>query len=137
LERYRPELKKHMSSDALIIYCLQSGRTVGIWYNPSFEEANWAPITPAIRFVRLNDDAAEDLVTQIRRLTIFESLREQIASGEGISCPFHHQNGGHCCGASGFMWSIYEAGMKARDINELNWKPTNWIKPECSKTDNE
>jgi hypothetical protein len=62
-------------------------------------------------------------------LAVFESLREQVASGKGLSCFLRHQYGGDCCGRAGLIWSVYEAGRKAKDIKELGWKPTKWDEP--------
>jgi hypothetical protein len=130
------ELKEHMSFGALVIYCLQSDRKVGVWYAPSFEKVNGPPITPAVLMFSQGGGGDEDLVGRVADLTIFESLRVQIASGEGINCLLRHQHGGRCCGRAALMWSIYEAGLKAMDIKELDWQPTKWDKPECSKPDN-
>jgi hypothetical protein len=136
-EHHSQLIKDHISSEILIAYSLQSDRTLGVWYAPACGEPNRAPITPTVKIIGENCDAAQSLGNGMFELAIFESLRVQVASGKGISCLLRHQHGGRCCGRAALMWSIYEAGMKARDINELNWKPTNWIKPECSKTDNE
>lgn len=80
------------------------------------------------------DGEVAELGFPMHNLTVFESLRVQIALGEGIRCPLHHQCSGNCCGRAGLMWSIYEAGEKAKE--ELGWHPLKWEKPECSKTDN-
>lgn len=128
------ELKEHMMSlGALVIYCLQSDRKVGVWYAPSSEKVAGPPITPAVLMFSQGNDGDEDLVGHMADLTIFESLRVQIASGEGISCLLRHQHR-RCCGRAALIWSIYEAGIKATD--ELGWQPSLWLEPECSKPDN-
>jgi hypothetical protein len=83
-----------------------------------------------------NDDVGSNIVSRMFDLAIFESIRLQVGEGEGMSCPLRHQYGGDCCGHAGLLWSIYEAGLKAMAIKELNWQPTQWVKPECSKPDN-
>jgi hypothetical protein len=124
------ELKGNISSiGALVIYCLQSSRKAGIWYAPSFEKIDGPPITPA---VLMFGSADEHLVSQLGDLAIFESLRTQIAFGEGMNCPLRHQHRGRCCGKAALIWSIYEAGLRAKE--ELGWNPTWWVEPECNKT---
>lgn len=135
-ERHRQQMKEHIFSNNLIAFCLQSNRTVGMWYGPSCDKINCAPITPMVYIMSENNGADNDLVSRMFDLTVFESLRVQVGEGKGISCLLRHQYSGGCCGRAGLMWSIYEAGLKAMDIKELDWHPTKWVKPECSKPDN-
>jgi hypothetical protein len=107
-----------------------------IWYYPACDEVNHALVRPSVHILCEDNDAGLNLGRRMYNLMVFESLRLQVGEGKGVSCLLHSQNGGECCGRAGLMWSIYEAGLKAKAIKELGWKPTKWDKPECSKPDN-
>jgi hypothetical protein len=137
-ERVMAIMAEQILSNNLFAYYLPSDRAVGIWYAPACDEVTRAPITPIV-VIMIESDAAIDLARLLHNLTVFESLRLQVAYGNGISCPLRYQYvrqqyDGGCCGRAGLMWSIYEAGMQAKAIKELGWKPTKWDEPECSKT---
>jgi hypothetical protein len=138
-ERVMVIMAEQILSNNLFAYYLPSDRAAGIWYAPACDEVTRAPITPTV--VIMASDAAIDLARRLHNLTVFESLRLQVAYGNGISCPLRYQYvrqqyDGGCCGRAGLMWRIYEAGMQAKVIKELDWQPTEWVEPECSKPDN-
>jgi len=128
---FEAKMSEHIWSANLISFYLQADKPLGIWYAPACDKVNRTPITPSV-FIMSDDSKAYNLVGPMHNLAVFESLRIQVAEGNGIDCLLRHQYGGDCCGCAGLIWSIYEAGMKAKDFG---WEPTNWIEPECSKTE--
>jgi hypothetical protein len=135
-ERQWQQMRERIFSNHLAIFSFQSDRELGIWYTPACDKVSRVPIAPSVSIMGLkgDDGGTPNLVARMFDLTVFESLREQVASGQSINCFLRHQYGGDCCGRAGLIWSIYEAGRKAMDIKELGWKPTKWDEPECSKT---
>jgi hypothetical protein len=139
-ERVMVILAEQILTNNLFAYYLPSDRAAGIWYAPACDEVTRAPITPTV-VIMVERDAAIDLGRRLHNLTVFESLRLQVAYGNygnGISCPLRHQYvrqqcDGGCCGRARLMWSIYEAGVQAKAKEELDWQPTEWVEPECSK----
>jgi hypothetical protein len=133
-ELYLNTIGELVLSNNLIAYHIQAGNPVGMWYAPYCDEVTRAPITPNIFIMPEADSEAHSLSGRLIELIVFESLLEQIGARKGISCPLRTMYEGGCCGYKWLMWSIYEAGMKARE--ELGWQRIQWVEPECSKTDN-
>lgn len=126
------ELSKHTSS-SVISYTRQAGHPVCMWHAPACDEYDLLPLTPTVTMLGGSSGQARYFIGRMFLLTIFESLRSQIAYGEGVTCPLRHQYRDRCCGHASLVWSIYEAGMEAKV--KLNWE-SDWIEPECDKPDN-
>jgi hypothetical protein len=64
---------------------------------------------------------------QLKALTFFEGLRQQIAQNQGLRCPLWRD--GQCCQLNDLVSQLWKSGHKARDKSNISFKK--WEKPAC------
>lgn len=114
--------------DYWLAYAPQEHAPFGFVFGPYCREApegGLEPMRPGVLIVGLEEAGRVALYTA--GIVILEGLRQQIACGKGVKCPFERADA-PCCGASDFVRRVYAIGC---DAQSDGWCPEFWQAPEC------